>query len=181
MFLAPEILHTMGVQGFITYYLFVIALAMGCLIFCLLCIHTRMIGRGETSVESLINENYIEKYRHKGLILLEHDKTSLIRNWKRFLGVENCSDFIRRILLPSTHKPKGNGVTIDDYDVCLDPQYSPSKNKSNSTFVYRQVHENHSTHKHSWKRQLSADTLTSYLKQGKSVTDWKRISCVNEI
>ena len=140
-----------------------------------------MIGRGETSVESLINENYIEKYRHKGLILLEHDKTSLIRNWKRFLGVENCSDFIRRILLPSTHKPKGNGVTIDDYDVCLDPQYSPSKNKSNSTFVYRQVHENHSTHKHSWKRQLSADTLTSYLKQGKSVTDWKRISCVNEI
>jgi len=115
--MVPDILETMGVHGFITYYIFIIALGMGFLLLCLTLWHGRLISRGETSVERLLDKNYIHQYYEHGFIFVKLYDNNKITNWKRFLGVHNIGEFIRRILLPSTHKPEGNGITMDNYEV----------------------------------------------------------------
>jgi hypothetical protein len=102
--MSEDIFNTMGVVGFITYYLFLMAFVTGFLLFILSLWHAQLISRDETSVERLISIESGYRYYKKGFI---------IANWKQFLGVKNISQFIRRILLPSTHKPEGNGISFE--------------------------------------------------------------------
>jgi hypothetical protein len=190
--MAGDILEVMGLTGFITYYIFVIGLGMGFLLLALSWWHGRMISRGETSVERLLNENYIQQYHERGFIFVETHGINRVENWKRFFGVRNIREFMRRILLPSTHKPKGNGVTVDNYEIntnsishgnCSDEwkQYIPyglsvyhsisggylvSKYRSKSASIQRQV--------------ISNDFISSY-NPPTSLTDWKNNALINEI
>lgn len=106
--MAADIFYTMGVDGFITYYIFVMAFVTGYVLLVLCLWHGRMISRGETSVERILHQN-----DHQSFIFAQMHYISLIKNWKRFLGIRNTRDFVQRILLPSTHKPKGNGIGIN--------------------------------------------------------------------
>jgi hypothetical protein len=104
--MAPGILEVMGVNGFITYYIFLFGFVVGFLLIALSWWHGYLIGLGETSVEHMFNQ--------KDFISMNPNR---LENWKRFFGVRTIGQFIRRILFPSTHKPRGNGVTTDDYDI----------------------------------------------------------------
>jgi hypothetical protein len=44
-------------------------------------------------------------------------RISLVENWKQFFGIRNLREFVQRILLPSTHKPKGNGVIMNHLEI----------------------------------------------------------------
>jgi hypothetical protein len=112
-----DILEIMGIRGFITYFIFIMALAMGFLLLGLCLWHGRLIGRGETAVEQILDNNYIQQYAQHGFIFVKTHDNSRSANWKRFFGVRNMGEFIRRILLPSTHQPNGNGITMDSCDV----------------------------------------------------------------
>jgi hypothetical protein len=126
--MASDIFYTLGVAGFITYYIFVMAFVTGWLLIGLSCWHGRLISRDETSVERLINENPNPRYQKEGFRFV-------IENWKRFLGVRNMREFTRRILLPSTHKPRGDGMTMDNYDNNKYPSKFPSwERQSNSDY-----------------------------------------------
>jgi hypothetical protein len=126
--MASDIFYTLGVAGFITYYIFVMAFVTGWLLIGLSCWHGRLISRDETSVERLINENPNPRYQKEGFRFV-------IENWKRFLGVRNMREFTRRILLPSTHKPRGDGMTMDNYDNNKYPSNFPSwERQSNSDY-----------------------------------------------
>jgi palmitoyltransferase len=110
--MAGTIFHTLGVDGFITYYIFIMAFVMGVLLLCLCMWHGKLISRGETSVERMLNQNY-----QQNLDFAQIHRFSLVENWKRFFGIRNMREFVRRILLPSTHKPKGNGVLMNDFEI----------------------------------------------------------------
>ncbi|CAF0776288.1 unnamed protein product [Rotaria sordida] len=116
-YMPGDIFETMGVEGFIANYIFIMALVAGFLLICICCLHGGMISRDETSVEHLVAKYSIHQYYKQNSIFHKIFNPKIIENWKRFLGVHSFSEFIRRILLPSTHKPKGNGITIDDYKV----------------------------------------------------------------
>ncbi|CAF0768328.1 unnamed protein product [Rotaria sordida] len=116
-YMPGDIFDTMGVEGFIANYIFIMALVAGFLLICICCLHGGMISRDETSVEHLVAKYSIHQYYKQNSIFHKIFNPKIIENWKRFLGVHSFSEFIRRILLPSTHKPKGNGITIDDYKV----------------------------------------------------------------
>lgn len=38
-----------------------------------------------------------------------------VNNWKLFLGFNNLQQFITKVILPSRHKPVGDGVNWYDY------------------------------------------------------------------
>lgn len=107
----------MGIPGFITYYIFLAALTVSILLLGLIWWHGRMIGRGVTSLERVLNKHYAEQCQEQGFVFVNPYDFGFLGNWKRFLGVETKSEFIRRVLLPSTHKPIGDGVTWDGYNV----------------------------------------------------------------
>ncbi|CAF0792744.1 unnamed protein product [Rotaria sordida] len=112
-----DILETMGTTGFIIYYIFIATLTCGILIIGLLCWHGRMIGRGETSLERILNVYYTKQCYMQGFIFVNPYDFGFIENWKRFFGVRTIGEFIRRVLLPSTHRPEGDGITWDGYNV----------------------------------------------------------------
>ncbi|CAF2764211.1 unnamed protein product [Rotaria sp. Silwood2] len=111
------ILDTMGIVGFITYHIFIAALTCGIMIIGLICWHGRMIGNGVTSLERVLNFNYAHECYKQGFIFVNPYDFGFIENWKRFLGVRTIGEFIRRVLLPSTHKPEGDGITWDGFNV----------------------------------------------------------------
>ena len=104
--MARIIFETMGVDGFITYYIFIMAFVMGFLLLGLCVWHGKLISRGETSVERILDRDLFAQTRRVGLV----------ENWKRFFGIRNMREFVQSILLPSTHKPKGNGVSMNDFE-----------------------------------------------------------------
>jgi flagellar biosynthesis protein FlhB len=71
-----------------------------------------MIRQGETSVERTLHQNYQQTF-----IFPQMHGISLVENWKRFFGIRNLREFVQRILLPSTHKPKGNGVIMNHFEI----------------------------------------------------------------
>lgn len=111
------ILETMEVPGFITYYVFIAALTCGFLLIGLVLWHGRMIGRGQTSLERVLNNSYGEQCYEQGFVFVNPYDFGFRGNWKRFLGFQTKLEFVRRVLLPSTHKPIGDGVTWDGYNV----------------------------------------------------------------
>ncbi len=107
----------MEVPGFITYYIFIAGLTIGVLLIGLIFWHGRMIGRGVTSLERVINQDYARQCYEQGYVFVNPYDFGLLENWKRFLGVRTIGEFIRRVLWPSTHKPEGDGITWDGYNV----------------------------------------------------------------
>jgi hypothetical protein len=107
----------MGIPGFITYYIFIAAYTIAFLLFGLVLWHGRMIGRGETSLERVLNQDYVQQCHEQGFVFVNPYNFGFLENWKRFLGARTIGEFIRRVLLPSTHKPLGNGITWDSYNV----------------------------------------------------------------
>ncbi|CAF2817784.1 unnamed protein product [Rotaria sp. Silwood2] len=114
-FMAGDIFETMGIEGFITNYIFIMALIAGFFLIGICWLHARMISRDETSVEHLLTKYSVNECDKQDFFFYKIVNSNSIKNWKRFLGVHTLSEFIRRILLPSTHKPEGNGIIIDDY------------------------------------------------------------------
>ena len=110
--MARDILDTMGVQGFVTYYILFMALIIGFLLLLLTYWHGKMIARGQTSLEQILNPNRGNSTSRERTNAT--NRRELVRNWKRFLGVEDMKDFILKILLPSTHLPRGDGIRTDD-------------------------------------------------------------------
>ena len=110
--MAGAIFDTMGVDGFITYYIFVMAFVMGLLLLGLCWWHGRMIGRGETSVERILHQNFQQSF-----VFAQMPRLNRVENWKRFFGVRTMRAFVQRILLPSTHQPRGNGVLMNDFEL----------------------------------------------------------------
>lgn len=111
-------------------YLTALAMVLG--LGCLLAWHTRLISRGETSIEHHINKNTVAKFRQSGKVKLHFlffnnlysTKTcfqvyknpydfGIRENWRIFTGL-NCAgrSFLTHLLLPSSHKPDGDGLTF---------------------------------------------------------------------
>jgi len=107
----------MGTPSFITYYIFIAGLTIAILLIGLIWWHGRMIGRGVTSLERVLNQNYAHQCYEQGFVFVNPYDFGLLENWKRFFGVKTIGQFIRRVLLPSTHKPDGDGITWDGYNV----------------------------------------------------------------
>lgn len=107
----------MEIPGFITYYIFIAGLTIGFLLIGLAWWHGRMIGQGVTSLERVLNQDYTHQCYEQGFVFVNPYDFGFVENWKRFLGVQTTSEFFWRVLLPSTHKPAGDGITWDGYNV----------------------------------------------------------------
>ncbi|XP_044010515.1 palmitoyltransferase ZDHHC16A isoform X2 [Aphidius gifuensis] len=71
--------------------------------------HGKLITNGETSIEARINSKEIDKYNKQGKIYQNPYDFGILENWKIFLGLKQHSWLC--VLLPSTHSPRGNGLT----------------------------------------------------------------------
>jgi hypothetical protein len=111
------VLETMEIPGFITFYIFIAGLTIAFLLIGLILWHGRMIGRGVTSLERVLNQEYAYQCSEQGYVFINPYDFGFLENWKRFLGVRTIGEFIRRVLWPSTHKPEGNGIIWDGYNV----------------------------------------------------------------
>ncbi|XP_068618220.1 palmitoyltransferase ZDHHC16B isoform X2 [Battus philenor] len=74
----------------------------------LVVMHGKNISRGETSVESHINAKMRITHKSSFRNLYNFGR---VKNWKIFLGLVQGRTFIRHVLLPSRHRPTGNGLT----------------------------------------------------------------------
>jgi len=122
--------------------------------------HGRMISRDETSVECLLRQNYKEDY-------IKY-KNYPINNWKRFLGVDTVGEFIRRILLPSTHKPKGNGITTDGYELPVHLYSHRNRHDSYASNIYPSIFDNYVIKK-------CRSEFSSWRKPRTSSSEWTKI------
>ena len=107
----------MGIPGFITYYIFIATFTIAFLLGGLVLWHGRMIGQGVTSLERVLNHYYAQQCYEQGFVFVNPYDFGFVENWKRFFSVRTIGEFIRRVLLPSIHKPDGNGITWDGYNV----------------------------------------------------------------
>ncbi|KAI5706179.1 hypothetical protein M8J76_005408 [Diaphorina citri] len=73
--------------------------------------HAKMISRGETSIEALINKLEAKKADSEGRIYANPYNFGRHTNWRLFLGLFHGRSFWRHVLLPSGHKPLGDGLT----------------------------------------------------------------------
>ncbi|XP_078793242.1 palmitoyltransferase ZDHHC16B isoform X2 [Oryzias latipes] len=72
--------------------------------------HATLISRGETSVERHINRKETKRLRQQGKVFRNPYHHGRIDNWKLLLGVETPSHWLTRVLLPSSHPPRGDGM-----------------------------------------------------------------------
>ncbi|KNC33173.1 hypothetical protein FF38_03639 [Lucilia cuprina] len=80
--------------------------------------HAKLITRGETSVEAHINQSERKRLLLQNKIYINPYNFGPEKNWRLFLGLVRGRTFWRTVLLPSWHKPEGNGLrfhTIHDY------------------------------------------------------------------
>ncbi|XP_054747918.1 palmitoyltransferase ZDHHC16A [Anastrepha obliqua] len=90
--------------------------------------HAIMITRGETSIEALINKEGTEEMLKENKIYVNPYNFGARKNWKLFLGLVRGRKFWRCVLLPSWHKPEGNGLsfhTVHDDGAKLSPDEWP--------------------------------------------------------
>lgn len=73
--------------------------------------HAKMISRGETSIEALINKLEAAKAFQQGTSYTNPYHFGSTTNWRLFLGLFHGRSFWRHVLLPSAHKPLGSGLT----------------------------------------------------------------------
>ncbi|ESO96848.1 hypothetical protein LOTGIDRAFT_115412 [Lottia gigantea] len=72
--------------------------------------HSRLISRGETSIEQHINGKERKRLKKKGRVFKNPYNLGIIANWKEFFGVTRKKSFLRLVLFPSFHVPKGHGL-----------------------------------------------------------------------
>jgi len=181
--MVADIMQTMGVAGFITYYLFLIALGMGFVLLGLCWWHGRMIGRDATSLEHFLNQYEVDEDCEQGFGFIQTPDITLVENWKQFLGVYNMSEFIQRVLFPSTHKPKGDGITMDDHEMNKDlilQKGDSSQSKQDIAYTssdYRTISDSFvNKYRHessSWQRGSILNSSSSGYKSQTSFTDRK--------
>jgi palmitoyltransferase len=70
-----------------------------------------LIKRGETSVEAHINSSETKRLAKLGKSYTNPYDLGPKNNFKIFFGVLRGRTYWRHVLLPSTHKPEGNGLT----------------------------------------------------------------------
>lgn len=75
--------------------------------------HAMLITRGETSVERHINRKETRRLKEMGRVFRNPYHHGRLNNWKLMFGVEKRSHWLTRVLLPSTHPPKGDGIIWD--------------------------------------------------------------------
>ncbi|XP_019108877.2 palmitoyltransferase ZDHHC16B [Larimichthys crocea] len=75
--------------------------------------HIILISRGETSVERHINRKETRRLREKGKAFRNPYHHGRMNNWKLLFGVEKRSHWFTRVLLPSSHLPKEDGIIWD--------------------------------------------------------------------
>ncbi|XP_054623212.1 palmitoyltransferase ZDHHC16B isoform X2 [Dunckerocampus dactyliophorus] len=75
--------------------------------------HAALISRGETSVERHINRRETKRLKELGKVFKNPYHHGRMGNWKLLLGVEKTSHWFTRVLLPSSHVPKGDGIMWD--------------------------------------------------------------------
>lgn len=74
--------------------------------------HSLLITRGETSIESHINQSEAKRFRQLNMEYVNPYNFGRRKNWILFLGLVKGRTFLRHILLPSNHKPEGNGLNF---------------------------------------------------------------------
>jgi len=72
--------------------------------------HMYLISRGETSIEKLINCKEKNRLKRLNLKFVNVYNYGPVLNWQLLLGFKNKKCFVRRVLLPSKHKPYCNGI-----------------------------------------------------------------------
>ena len=107
----------MGIPGFITYFIFIAAFTIAFLLIGLILWHGHMISHGVTPLERDLNREYTRQCYEQGFVFVNPYDFGLIENWKRFFGVRTIGGFVRRVLWPSMHKPEGDGITWDGFNV----------------------------------------------------------------
>ncbi|XP_061667036.1 palmitoyltransferase ZDHHC16B isoform X2 [Syngnathoides biaculeatus] len=75
--------------------------------------HAVLIVRGETSVERHINRKERKRLKEQGKAFKNPYHHGKMDNWKRVFGVEIHRHWLTRVLLPSSHLPKGDGIIWD--------------------------------------------------------------------
>ncbi|XP_033840467.1 palmitoyltransferase ZDHHC16B [Periophthalmus magnuspinnatus] len=83
--------------------------------------HAMLITRGETSVERHINKKETRRLKERGRVFRNPYHHGRINNWKLLFGVEKRSHWLTRVLLPSAHLPKGDGIVWDSIFTRRDP------------------------------------------------------------
>ncbi|XP_076025727.1 palmitoyltransferase ZDHHC16B [Genypterus blacodes] len=83
--------------------------------------HALLISKGETSVERHINRKETWRLKEKGKVFRNPYHHGGIHNWKLLLGVERASHWLTRVLLPSGHLPKEDGIIWDCVFARRDP------------------------------------------------------------
>ncbi|XP_063928929.1 palmitoyltransferase ZDHHC16 isoform X2 [Zophobas morio] len=82
--------------------------------------HSRLIGKGETSIEGNINKAETQRLAEIGRIYINPYNFGTKKNWRIFLGLVQGRTFLQHVLLPSAHEPVGDGLTwhtVHDEDV----------------------------------------------------------------
>ncbi|GAB0087366.1 Palmitoyltransferase [Sergentomyia squamirostris] len=74
--------------------------------------HWKLIGAGETSIEAYINRAETKRLAALGKSYSNPYNFGRKKNWKLFLGLVGGRTWLRHVLLPSTHKPVGTGLTF---------------------------------------------------------------------
>jgi len=72
--------------------------------------HARLISRGETSIEANINKAETKRLAEKNKVYINPYDFGRRKNWRLFLGMVRGRTW-RHVLLPSPHKPTGEGLT----------------------------------------------------------------------
>ncbi|CAH0562149.1 unnamed protein product [Brassicogethes aeneus] len=73
--------------------------------------HSKLIGRGETSIEANINKAETTRLSEIGRIYVNPYNFGSRKNWRIFLGLIQGRTFLTGVLLPSAHEPIGDGLT----------------------------------------------------------------------
>ncbi|XP_022902518.1 palmitoyltransferase ZDHHC16 [Onthophagus taurus] len=72
--------------------------------------HSRLIGKGETSIEANINRTETQRLAKLGKTYVNPYNFGSRQNWRMFLGLVQGRSWLRHILLPSAHQPEGDGL-----------------------------------------------------------------------
>lgn len=82
--------------------------------------HARLIGKGETSIEANINKTELTRLALMGKLYVNPYNFGSRKNWRLFLGLIGERSWFWHVVLPSAHKPVGDGLTwhsIHDEDM----------------------------------------------------------------
>lgn len=72
--------------------------------------HYNLIRKGETSIEAHINKMETKRLAQLGAKYVNPYDFGYKKNWRLFLGLVRGRKFFKNIILPSGHKPIGNGL-----------------------------------------------------------------------